>query len=266
MKIINILFENRWLIFSLIRRDIASRYRGSVAGIAWSFLTPLIMLLIYTFVFSVVLKARWNTGVAVEDNASFALILFVGLIVHGFLSEVIGRSTTLISGNPSYVKKIVFPLEIMTFVTIGSVLFHTLVSFFVFLMVALVITGGLSWTFFYLPLVMLPLIIMCLGFSWILSALGVYLRDISQLTAMVSTMLLFLSPVFYPVSALPGKFQTVVYINPLSYFIEESRNVLIFGNAPDFIKLSIYFLVSIACAQLGYLFFRKLKKGFADVL
>lgn len=266
MKLIKIFFDNRWLIFSLVKRDIASRYRGSVAGMAWSFLTPLIMLLIYTFVFSVVLKARWNTGIVSQDNSSFALILFVGLIVHGFLSEVIGRSTTLISGNPSYVKKIVFPLEVMAYVAIGSVLFHTLVSFFVFLIVSVILTGGVSLTYFYLPIVILPLIIMSLGFSWALSALGVYLRDISQLTAMVSTMLLFLSPVFYPISALPNKFQTVVYINPLSYFIEETRNVLIFGNRPDFMKLSLFFVASIICAQLGYLFFKKLKKGFADVL
>ena len=259
------LFVNRQLIDQMVRREVVGRYRGSIFGLAWSFFNPILMLVIYTFVFSVVFNARWGAGNS-DSKTEFALILFVGMIVFGLFSEVINRAPMLIISNVNYVKKVIFPLEILPVISLGAALFHFLISFLVLACALLIINGFIHWTIIFFPLVIAPLIILILGFSWILASLGVYLRDIGQTIGILTTVLMFLSPVFYSVSALPERFQVWMNLNPLTFIIEQARAVIIFGQEPSWIGLFIYFITSILIASLGYFWFQKTRKGFADVL
>ena len=258
------LWRNRLLIWQMTQRDIAARYRGSVIGLAWSFINPLLMLLVYTFVFSVVFKARW--GVEEESRSDFAILLFAGMIVFGLFAEMINRAPGQIVSNANYVKKVVFPLEILSWVSLGSVLFHSLVSLAVLLLAQLLINLSLPWTVILFPLVLLPLIFASLGGAWFLAALGVYVRDIGQITAVLTTVLMFMSAVFYPISALPESYQAWLRLNPLVLIITESRKVLILGSLPDWSWLGISLLMGLTIAFAGFWWFQKTRKGFADVL
>lgn len=256
--------RNRSLIFQLTKREVIGRYRGSVLGIAWSFFNPLIMLAVYTVVFSTVFQARWNVGS--DSKTEFALVLFIGMIVHGILAESMNNSPTLMLRNVNYVKKVVFPLEILPWVVLGSTLFHACVSLLVWSLFYLAVNYSLQWTFIFLPLVLIPLVLFSLGVSWALASLGVYIRDIGQMTGVLTTILLFMSPIFYPASMLPEPYQTIIYLNPLTFIIEQARNVLIWGIIPDWIGLVIAYIVSVLVAWTGFAWFQKTRKGFADVL
>ncbi len=259
------LWLNRRLIWQMTRREVVGRYRGSIMGLAWSFFNPLLMLVVYTFVFSVVFKARWGV-VGEESRTDFAILLFVGMIVHGLFAECINRAPCLIISNVNYVKKVVFPLEILPWVTMGSALFYSLISTVVLLLAQLIIKGILPCTCLLFLLVLLPLVFAGMGFAWFLAALGVFVRDIGQITGILTTMLMFMSPVFYPLSALPKVYQGWLQLNPLTLIIEESRKVLVFGCLPDWPSLGIAMLGGLAIAAVGFWWFQKTRKGFADVL
>jgi lipopolysaccharide transport system permease protein len=259
------LWRNRQLIWQMTRREVAGRYRGSLLGLAWSFLNPLLMLLVYTFVFSVVFNSRWSVS-GNESKTDFAIILFAGMIVFGFFSEIVNRAPGLITSNVNYVKKVVFPLEILPWVSLGSVLFHSLVSLIVLLLLQLTVNLSLPWTALFFPLVLLPLIFACMGLAWFLAALGVFVRDIGQITSVFTMVLMFLSAVFYPLTALPEKYQALLQLNPLVLIIAESRNVLIFGNLPNWSLLGITLIAGLGMASAGFWWFQKLRKGFADVI
>lgn len=248
----------------MTRREVIGRYRGSMLGLAWSFFNPLIMLVIYTFVFSLVFKVRWHTGS--DSKTEFALALFIGMIVHALLAESITRAPATIIGNVNYVKKVVFPLEILAWVNMGATLFHTLVSLLVWALFFILIHRTLNWTVIFLPLVLMPLVFFAMGASWFLSSLGVYLRDVGQVTGMLSTILMFLAPVFYPLSALPERFRAVLYANPLTFFIEQSRDVLMWGRLPDWGGLALATVLGLIFAWMGFAWFQKTRGGFADVL
>jgi len=259
------LWRNRRLIWQMTRRDVVGRYRGSVLGLAWSFFNPLLMLFVYTFVFSVVFKARWGMG-GDESKAGFAIILFVGMVVHGLFAECVNRAPGLVISNVNYVKKVVFPLEILPWVAMGSAIFNSLVSVIVLLLGLFIINQSLPWTSVLFPLVMLPLVLAGMGFAWFLAALGVFVRDVGQVTGIFTTVLMFLSPVFYPVSALPEEYRGLLQVNPLTLIIEESRKVLVFGSQPDWASLGVALLAGLAIAAAGFWWFQKTRKGFADVL
>jgi lipopolysaccharide transport system permease protein len=259
------LWQHRDLITQMTRREVVGRYRGSIMGIAWSFFNPILMLVVYTFVFSVVFKAKWGTG-GEQSQTSFAIVLFVGMIVYGLFAEMVNRAPGLILANVNYVKKVVFPLEILPVVGLGAALFHTLISLGVLLAAILLINGSLVWTAVFFPLVILPLLIATLGAAWLLASLGVFVRDVGQTVGIFTTVLMFVSPVFYPISALPEKFQIWLMLNPLTFIIEQSRAIMIFGRQPDWAGLGIYSVVSLAVAWAGYWWFQKTRKGFADVL
>lgn len=265
LEIARSFWRNRGLIWQLTRRQVVGRYRGSVMGLAWSFFNPILMLLVFTFVFSVVFKARWGIGTE-ESKTAFAIILFVGLIIHGLFSDCVNSAPGLILSNVNYVKKVVFPLEILPWVAMGSALFHALVSLAVWTVFYLLVFSGIHWTAVFFPLVILPLVLATMGIAWILTSLGVFIRDITQVIGIMTTVLLFLSPIFYPVSALPQQYQTLLHINPLTFMIEEARAVLIWGRLPDWTGLAIYFAVSLAISWIGFWWFQKTRKGFADVL
>jgi lipopolysaccharide transport system permease protein len=259
------LWRNRQLIMQMTKREVVGRYKGSAMGLAWSFFNPVFMLVVYTFVFSVVFKARW--GVGGEDSKTlFAVVLFVGMIVHGLFAEVVNRAPSLILSNVNYVKKVVFPLEILPVISMAAALFHSMVSLCVLLIAFVVFNGYLQWTAIFIPLILLPFVIFTLGLAWILASIGVFLRDVGQVIGMVTTVMMFLAPVFYPVTAVPEQFRHWLLANPLTFIIEQSREVLIWGHLPNWIGLGIYTVLAILVAWAGYVLFQKTRKGFADVL
>lgn len=259
------LWLNRQLILQMTRREVAGRYKGSALGLGWSFFNPVLMLMVYTFVFSVIFKMRWGTGVD-ESRTQFAIVLFVGMIVHGLFAEVVNRAPTLILSNANYVKRVVFPIEILPVVAMGAALFHSLISLIVLLAAFAFFNGYIHWTSVFAPLVLLPLIILTIGLACMLASLGVFVRDVGQTIGIVTMVMMFLSPVFYPIGALPERMQPWLMVNPLTFIIEQARAVLIWGRPPDWAGLGIYTLAAVAVAWVGYAWFQKTRKGFADVL
>ncbi|KGS15394.1 MULTISPECIES: ABC transporter permease [Pseudomonas syringae group] len=264
LRLVSSLWTNRSLISQMTKREVIGRYRGSVMGLAWSFFNPVLMLAVYTFVFSEIFSARWvgvDTG-----KGGFAILLFVGMIVHGLFAECANRAPSLVMSNSNYVKKVVFPLEILPVITLGSALFHSCISLIVLVIAQLLISHTLYWTALLFPLILVPLILGTLGISWFLASLGVYLRDVGHVITVLTTVLLFLSPVLYPVAALPEVYRPWLQMNPLTYIIEESRSVLLFGNLPHWDSLGIAIAVGAVIAVIGFWFFQKTRKGFADVI
>ncbi|MBU1341590.1 MAG: ABC transporter permease [Proteobacteria bacterium] len=259
------LWRNRQLILQMMKRDVIGRYKGSIIGIMWSFFNPLLLLVLYTFVFSVVFKARWGVGPP-ESKFQFAIFLFVGMIIYSLFAETLSVAPRLILSNISYVKKVVFPLEILPVVSIGAALFHALISLLVLVVALVLMNGYLSWTIIFLPLVILPLVVLTVGVAWGLASIGVFLRDVSQTIGLVMTAMLFASPVFYPITAIPEYIRPWLMLNPLTFIIVQARAVLILGMIPDWIGLAIYSGVSVSIAWLGYVWFQKTRKGFANVL
>lgn len=258
------IYRNRRLIVDLIKREVVGRYKGSTLGLLWSFFNPVLMLAVYTFLFSVVFKARWPGGS--DSKVEFALILFTGLLMYNLFAEVLNRAPGLILNNANYVKKVIFPLEILPVVTLGAAAFHMLVSLAVWLIFFLVFFSVPSWTALQVILILVPLLLMTLGLAWLLASMGVYLRDVGQVIGVVTTLLMFLSPVFYPVEAVPENFQAIMHLNPLTYIIEDTRNVMIWGKSLDWFQWGFWTAISALIAWLGYAWFQKTRKGFADVL
>jgi lipopolysaccharide transport system permease protein len=259
------LWRDRQLIAQMTRREIVGRYKGSFMGLAWAFFNPVFMLAAYTFVFSGVFQAKWGGGTE-AGTGEFALLLLVGVIVHGLFSEVLTRAPGLILANANFVKKVVFPLEVLPAVATAAALFHALVTVMVLLIGMLVLKGYFPWTVLLVPLVLLPFIVFTLGVAWMLASLGVFFRDASQITGIVATLLLFLSPVFYPVSAVPERFRGWMLANPLTFVIEQCRQVLIWGHLPDWSGLGAYTAGGLLLAWAGFAWFQKTRRGFADVM
>lgn len=259
------ILRHRQLIFEMIRRDVVGRYRGSVGGLVWSFINPLVMLAVYTFVFSVVFKARWGTTQA-SGNAEFAIIMFVGMIVHALFAECINKAPGLILSNVNYVKRVIFPLEILPVVALGSAFFHMLVSLAILLVFHWIMVAHIDLTVLWLPLVILPFTLLTLGVAWFLAATGVFVRDIAQTTGILTTILMFLAPVFYPVSALPEAYRPFLNLNPLTFIIEEARAVTLWGNPPNFVGLALYAAIALLVGACGFWWFQRTRSGFADVL
>lgn len=260
------LWRNRQLIIQMTKREVVGRYKGSAMGLTWSFFYPVFMLVVYTFVFSEIFKSRWG-GVGGDDSKTqFAVVLFVGMIVLSLFSEVLNRAPSLILSNVNYVKKVIFPLEILPIIAMGAALFHSLISLCVLISAFALFNGYVQWTVLFTPLVLLPLVIVTTGLAWLLAAIGVFLRDVGQTIGIITTVLMFISPVFYPITAVPERFRPFILANPLTFIIEQARDVLIWGNMPNWIGLGIYTLVASIVAWSGFVLFQKTRKGFADVL
>jgi len=257
--------RHRRLILQMARREVIGRYRGSLLGLAWSFFYPVLMLLVYTFMFTVIFQARWP-GEPAQSRSGFAIAVFVGMVVHGLFAECINRAPGLVLNNVSYVKKTIFPLEILPWVALGSALFHCAASLLVLLAAQWLLHGHLPATSALFPLVVLPLAIGTVGLAWFLASLGVYARDVGQVSAILTMLLMFLSPVFYPLSAVPESFRFWMQLNPLTFVIEQSRQVLIAGVAPDWAAWSLSLCAAALVAWLGFWWFQYTRRGFADVL
>lgn len=266
LSLLRNLWRNRSLILQLVQRDVIGRYNGSVLGLAWSFFNPLLLLTVYAFVFTVAFKAQWAGAGPIQGKGYFAIMLFVGMVVHGFFAECLTRAPGVIVGNANYVKKVVFPLELLPVVAVGSALFHTLISVSVLLVGVLALRQSLPATALLMPLVLLPLVLLAQGVTWLLAALGVYLRDIAHSTTLLATVLSFVSPVFYPTSALPEPYSRWIYLNPLTWVMETARAVLVQGTAPHWGQWLVAISASAVVCWLGYWSFQKSRPGFADVL
>lgn len=257
-------WRHRRLIARLVHRDVAGRYRGSWFGLGWAVVNPLLMLGVYTFVFGVVFKARWPATNG--SQAEFATALFAGLITYGLLAECVSRAPQLVLENPNYVKKIVFPLEVLPWINLGSALFHGLLGFAILLPAILVVRGGLPLTALAVPAILLPVLLLSLGAGWFLGALGVYVRDIGQIVTVAVSALMFLSPVFYTLESLPAPYSTWLSASPVAFAIEALRDAVFAGRGPDPASLLAHTLASGLLAWLGFAWFQKVRRGFADVL
>lgn len=255
---------HRALIYQLSKREIVSRYKGSILGLAWSFVTPLLMLAVYTFVFSVVFEARWS--VPAGRKVEFALILFAGLTIYQIFSECIARAPMLLLENPSYIKRIVFPLEILGWIVLVGAVFNGAINLLILFLGYILFVGSIPLTALWLPVVVLPFLIFVLGLTWFLAPLGVYFRDTRQIVSVLLPVVMFASPLFYPLSSLPASAQVILGLSPIAFTMEQLRAVALFGITPDFFGLTLFFTVSLLTAWAGFVFFIITGRGFADVI
>lgn len=258
------LFKYRNLVWQMTKREVIGRYRGSFLGLFWSLANPILMLAVYTIVFGFIFQPHWVEGQS--NKAEFATILFAGLIVFTLFSECITHAPNLILLNANYVKKVVFPLETLPLVTMGTTLFHVVMNLLVLSVFYFIIHLSLNWTMIFLPIVLLPLVLLTLGLSWFLASLGVYVRDAGYAMHILTMVTMFLSPIFYPLSAIPESLRFIQYLNPLALIIEQTRAVLIWGRMPDWFALCVHFVFSFLVAWSGLMWFQKMRKGFADVI
>ena len=263
LNLLKTLIKHNGLLFELTKREFAGRYRGSFGGIAWSFVQPLFLLSIYTIAFGVILKSRWGSA---GSTAEYALMLFVGLIVFNAFSECLNRSSTLITSNPNFVKKIVFPLEILPVVTVATVLIHAIIGIVVWFVGYSLLFGLPKLTAIFFPLILICLIPILLGIAWLFSAIGVIVRDIVQVTGMINHALLFLTPIFYSIEAAPPLLKNALMLNPLTFIVEQLRAILYLGNTPNFKGIVIYFVLATIFAWCSLTVFRRLRPTFADMV
>ncbi len=258
------LILNKELIRQLTWREVITRYKGSYLGILWSFITPMLMLVVYTFVYSEIFNSRWPNQ---SDNTmQFALIIFTGLTTFNIFAEVVSRAPTLIINNTNYVKRVVFPLEILPVTILGSALVQGAISLLILLVGNLLTQGTLYWSNLLIPIVLIPLILLALGLGWLLAALGVYFRDIGQIIGVIVQALMLLTPIFYSSEAIPEYLQFIYWGNPISSIVENMRQIAVFGHAPNWEMLFSNFAVGLFIFFAGHFVFRRLKGGFADVL
>lgn len=261
------LYRNHELIWNLTKREVNSTYRGSFLGALWTIIVPLMMMLIYTFVFSVILQAKWDSGSSQPTpRVEFALILYAGLTAFNFFSSVINRAPGLVLVVPNYVKKVVFPLEILPIVIIGSALFTLLINVVLILIGSVLVYGRISPTIWLLPLVFFPMILLSLGLAWFLSSLSVYIRDIGQATSVVVQVLFFITPIVYSDKMVPANLRFILTLNPLTSIVDGFRRVLLWGEMLDWKTWSVVTIISIIVAILGFAWFSATKRGFADVI
>lgn len=258
-----VFLQHRHLIVRIARREVEQRYRGSALGLLWTLITPLLMLLVYTFVFSVVFNSKW-TGEGADK--SFSLLLFSGMIVFGILSEPMNRAPALMLENVSYIKKVVFPLDALAWVSLLSTLFNAFVSFLIWTAVYLFLAGIPPWTLILLPIVLLPLCLLAVGCTWLLAAFGVYLRDLRQIIPVVTTVLMFGSPVFFPRTAVPARYQLLMDLNPLTGALEMTRSVAIYGHVPSWGPWALMLVACWVIFTAGHFAFQRMRGGFADVV
>lgn len=256
--------HTRSLLWQFARRDVLGRYRGSLLGLTWSFLTPLLMLGVYSFVFVGVFRASWPGSS--KGGLEFALQVFAGLLVFNLFAEVASKAPNLIVEQPNLVKKVVFPIELLSWVIVLSGIFHLLISVGTLLLVLLFARGAVPLSALSLPLVLLPFIPVLLGLGWFFSAIGVFVRDVGPVMTMVVSLTMFMSPIFYSVASLDVAWQFWMGLNPLTLIIEQVRSVLLQGQWPDWSALGIYGVVACLFAAVGATFFQVTRKGFADVL
>ena len=264
IDVVRTVYRNRQIVFQMAKRDMIERYRGSMFGFLWSLLNPLFMLVVYTFVFTKVFGAKWpGTG---GGSAGFAVNAFAGMVIFSIFAESASRAPTLLVQNANLVKKVVFPLEVLPWVPLVSSIFHALVSYLVLVAFVVAFTGKLHPTAILFPLVIVPVSLLSLGIGWFLCSLGVFFRDASHTVGLLVMAIMFMSPIFYPVSAVPLDLRWIFELSPLARSIEDCRAVVIEGRLPDLGEFAINCLIAILVAWAGLAWFTRTKHAFADVL
>jgi homopolymeric O-antigen transport system permease protein len=259
------LSSHHFLLRQLVRKSVVTTYQGSMIGVGWIVVRPLLTLAIYGFCFGVVFQGRFFRQ-AGGGSLEFAMVLFVGLTIFSLLSEMLTVAPSLVAGNANFVKRVVFPLDLLVPAQLGSALVQMAMSAAVFLAVRAFLAPPLGWAAWSVPILIVPYVMLTLGLAWFLASLGVFLRDLQQVMPLVITGVMFLSPLFYPVSAVPPFLRSTIYLNPLTFILESTRNALFRNEWPDPIGLLVYFVVGAFVMWLGWAWFEKTKKGFADVL
>jgi len=252
------------LLSQLVHRELHDRYRGSVLGFAWAFVLPLAMVAVYTFVFGFVFRARWAG--AGDDPLAFSLFLYCGLVPYLFVADALGRAPSLLVGYASLIKRVAFPLPLLAVAATTACAVHMLIGMAVLLLFAAVALGHVPWLALLAPLAAAPLLLATAGVVLALSSSGVFFRDLAQAVAVVLPALMFLSPVFYPVDAVPESFRPFMRANPLTDVIESVRALVIHGALPDLVPWLLSLAGATVVAAAGWLWFRRLAPGFADLL
>ncbi len=265
LALVSNLWHYRDLLRQFTRREVEGRYRGSFLGVFWSFVNPLLLLLLYTFVFGIVFQARWPES-RTTNIQEYALVLFCGITIFSIFGECMNRAPGLIVGVPNYVKKVVFPLEMLPVAALGAALFHALVSLVILLVANLLIAGAIHWTLILLPIVVLPLVFLCLGMTWFLASLGVFIRDSNYVIGLLVQMLFFTSAIFYAPASLPEPFRSLQAFNPMVSIVENFRRIILWGTLPSWPSLALWLPLTGLIMLLGYAWFMKTKKAFADVI
>ncbi len=265
VRVAHRLWSDRDLIGQLTWREITGRYRSSTLGVVWSFVTPMVNLALYTFVFGVVFTARWP-GAHTNSLAEYGLMLFAGLTAFAVFSECVTRAPSLIAASPNYVKKVVFPLDVLPVSIAGAALFHAGISVLLLTVARLVVMGAIAPTVALVPIVLLPLVALALGCSWVLASLGVYVRDMAHAVALATQVLFFTTPIFYPLDAIPAAYQPIIAANPLTSIVQNMRNVAVAGSAPDWQAWTVSMAIGLLVLWAGHTWFARTRAGFADVL
>lgn len=255
------ILRHRYLLGQLVRRDVLLRYRGAMFGVLWIFLSPLLMLAIFAFVFGHIFQVRWPQQ---PEGLPFWPILYCGLIVFNVFGETVSRSPTAVRGFPAYVKKIIFPVDILPLVPLGSALVHAAFNLLI-LAAALAWTGHLTAGLLLVPPLILPALLLGIGTAWFLAAWGVFIKDMTQIVPLFVQMLLFLSPVFYPSSAVPAGLTFLYQANPLGATIEAARAAA-FGLPVPWAAWLAALALGLAAAILGHAFFQHSRDEFADAI
>lgn len=256
--------NNRYLLWQLTKKDIEQRYKGSVLGMLWTIIVPVLMLVIYTFVFSEIFQAKWN--VDTSDKYEFALVLFCGLTAFNMVSEVMNRSSNLIACNVNYVKKVIFPLELLPVMITLSALFNCVISYIILIMAKIFLYHNISPTLYQGIIVFIPLVLLSVGIGYMLSAISVYLKDIGNVISVLVMVLMYMSPVFFPLTSVPEKYRGICMVNPMTYIIENFRNIMLYGENVDVGFWGMSVVIALIIDIVGYMIFSRTKEGFADVL
>jgi len=256
--------RNLKLIIRLVRREVEGRYRGSILGFLWAFLMPVFLLSVYTFVFSVVFSVRW--GASGGSRFEFALLLYSGLLIYNIFNECLSGAPSLMLANSTYIKKVIFPIEILPWVSLLSATINACIGFFILMLGYLIIIGVPPWTVLLTPIICMPVLLMSLGLALFFASIGVFVRDTQQFIGLLTMTVLFMTPIFYPLSAIPAEYQWIGKLNPLAIAIEQCREALFQGSLPQLAALLGNFALSLVIAWLGNAWFMKTKKGFADVI
>jgi lipopolysaccharide transport system permease protein len=262
------LFRHRHLAWRFAINDALGRYKGSALGLCWSFLNPLLMLGVFTIAFGTVFRGA-RFGAADLPDRPAVLLIFCGMVVFAVFGEVLARAPGCIVGNPNFVKKVVFPLEILPVALVGSSLLHALIGLSILAVGALALGHPPSPTILLLPFVLLPLVLFTLGVGWFLASLGVFARDVGHVTGVASQALFFLTPVVFPFEAVENGAPWAAAIlrwNPLKIAVDEARLLVVWGELPNAAPLLAFGACGLAVAWLGFAWFQKTRRGFADVL
>jgi lipopolysaccharide transport system permease protein len=259
------LWKHRELLLQFTLRNVELRHKGSHLGLAWSFLNPLLLLGLYVLVFGYIFEGKFGI-LPNETKTDYGLGIFLGLTIYHFTSEVLAVSSGIVISNPNFVKKVVFPLEILPAAHVGAAVVHLLISLSLVLLSMIVVGSGVNWGVLWLPVVILPVVMLFLGISWLISAFGVFFRDIGQLMQFLALTLMFASAIFYSAQKIPADMWVFMRLNPVLLAIELARDVALWTRPLNLQHLAYLYATGLCSCYVGYFTFKRLKPAFADVL